>query len=66
MKRLAITTLMFVLSGLFVPAHAGSLDADSVPAGFDYLRTLPGTFFNIGGSAVPLRGADHIGDIYVL
>jgi len=49
---------IFVLSAFASFAHAQSrcVDTDCVPAGFDYFRTQPGTFFTINGTKVPLFG----------
>jgi hypothetical protein len=46
-----------LILGLALLATPSSSRADEViPVGFDYLTTLPGTFFTVGGNPVPLMG----------
>ena len=59
MRKLLASALPFAVFGLLatVPlCNAQVGDADFVPAGADMLKTLPGTFFSIGGLSVPLHG----------
>jgi hypothetical protein len=60
MRKLLASALPFAVFGLlttvpFCSAQGGG-DADFIPAGADMLKTLPGTFFVIGGISVPLHG----------
>ncbi|MGA3017550.1 MAG: PEP-CTERM sorting domain-containing protein [Bryobacteraceae bacterium] len=67
-KWFSILALVLVVgSGLQGTAWAGPIppppppppcvnDPGCVPAGYDYFVTLPGTFFNIDGTIVPLTG----------
>jgi hypothetical protein len=61
MPKLFSSALFLALLGLLTialvcNAQVAPGDADFVPAGNDLLKTLPGTFFVIGGTSVPLHG----------